>query len=561
MKSHSRCVAVLSGILFLVAGCISPASAATPPSTSDEARTAHYYESIRKDPNLLLPFLREMPKGGDVHNHLSGSIYAESLIQWASNAKDCLDPTTMTVVAGPCTPPPIPGSSAKACFDTRTMKVVAEPCTIPVSDALSNPALYASMIDAFSMRNWQLSGQSGHDHFFATFGKFGQATDGATAKMLAETATRAASQHEVYQELMLTPTGWDLEDLAKSLGWNDDFGVMQQRLIEKGLPQMLATASRQLQAAEAERDKLLGCGGAKPDPSCIPQRFLFQVSRGKPKEVVFAQILSGFLMAGAEPGLVPPNPHVVGLNLVMPEDWQVPIQDFPIHMRILAYLRNKYPNNRNKYPNDKEHPSVHIALHAGELVGGLVPPEELRHHVRDSVLIANAERIGHGVDVMNETQPFELLREMAQRNVMVEICLTSNDVILGVSGAQHPLSEYIRAGVPVALATDDEGVARSDMTHEYLRGARDQGLSYVQLKKMARTSLEHAFIGGASLWRNGNSFTVVKECAGGKLGAENPPATCQRFLGESEKAKLQWKLEADFNQFEAQKWPAAKAAP
>jgi hypothetical protein len=88
---------------------------------------------------------------------------------------------------------------------------------------------------------------------------------------------------------------------------------------------------------------------------------------------------------------------------------------------------------------------------------------------------------------------------MGKRNIMVEICLTSNDVILDVRGRQHPLREYIRAGVPVALATDDEGVARSDMTHEYLRGAEDQKLSYLQLKKMARTSLEHAFISGASL--------------------------------------------------------------
>jgi adenosine deaminase len=527
MKPSSRSAAVFGEVLVLIAGIIAPAVAATPSSASNEARTAGYFESIRKDPNLLLPFLREMPKGGDLHNHLSGAIYAESLIQWAADAKDCADPKTLTIVAGPCSAP-----------------------QVPASDALANPALYASMIDAFSMRNWQLSGQSGHDHFFDTFGKFGQATDGAVGKMLAETAARAASQHEVYQELMLTPTGKDLETLAKSLGWNDDFGVMQQKLLEKGLPQMLATASQQIRAAEAARDKLLDCGGAKPDPGCqIPQRFLFQVARGKPKEVVFAQILSGFLMAGAEPNLVPPDPHVVGLNLVMPEDWYVPIRDFSLHMRILDYLHKKYPH-------------VHIALHAGELVEGLVPPEDLQFHVRDSVAIGHAERVGHGVDVMNETRPFELLREMAGRNVMVEICLTSNDVILGVSGAQHPLREYISAGVPVALATDDEGVARSDMTHEYLRGAQDQGLSYLQLKKMARTSLEHAFISGASLWGDGSTFTVVKECAAGKPGAEEPPAICRKFLDGSEKAQLQWKLEADFNQFESQRWPAsAKAAP
>jgi hypothetical protein len=174
--------------------------------------------------------------------------------------------------------------------------------------------------------------------------------------------------------------------------------------------------------------------------------------------------------------------------------------------------------------------------------------------VRDSVEMGHAERIGHGVDVMNETRPFELLREMADRNVMVEICLTSNDVILGVRGPQHPLSEYLRAGVPVALATDDEGVSRSDITHEYLKGAQEQNLSYLQLKKMARTSLEHAFIGGASLWRDGKAFSVVKECESEKAGATQPSAICQKFLDGSEKARLQWKLETEFRQFEANTW-------
>jgi adenosine deaminase len=167
--------------------------------------------------------------------------------------------------------------------------------------------------------------------------------------------------------------------------------------------------------------------------------------------------------------------------------------------------------------------------------------------------VGHAERIGHGVDVMNETRPFELLQEMAKRNVMVEICLTSNDVILGVRGPQHPLDEYMRAGVPVALATDDEGVSRSDMTHEYLKGAEEQNLSYVQLKKMARTSLEHAFLGGASLWGDGKTFNVVKECARDKRSAQ-PSVACQRFLDGSEKARLQWKLEGEFRQFETNTW-------
>ena len=62
----------------------------------------------------------------------------------------------------------------------------------PASAALTNFVLYRQMIDAWSMRNWQLSGQSGHDHFFDAFGKFGPATYGQTGRMIADAASRAA---------------------------------------------------------------------------------------------------------------------------------------------------------------------------------------------------------------------------------------------------------------------------------------------------------------------------------------------------------------------------------
>ncbi|MGO9516423.1 MAG: adenosine deaminase family protein [Candidatus Korobacteraceae bacterium] len=521
MKLGSRPFARIANALAIIPLLIGLAAtaAAARPASDNEARTARYFLDIRKDPNRLLPFLREMPKGGDLHNHLTGGVYAESFIEWEADKGDCVDPKTLSFSTPPCTE-----------------------AVVPAADALSDQGLYNRIVDALSMRNWQLSGQSGHDHFFETFGKFSQATWGTTDKMLAQTASRAASQHEVYQELMLTPTGKELDVLAKSVGWDDDFTRLQEKLIANGLPQILITARKEMEAAESGRDKILNCGQAAADPGCqIQQRFIAQVSRGKSKEVVFAQALAGFLLAGADPAVVAPAPHIVGINLVMAEDWYVPMSDFSLHMRMLDYLHKKYPR-------------VHIALHAGELVEGLVPPKDLQFHVRESVEIGHAERIGHGVDVMNETRPSELLREMAGRNVMVEICLTSNDVILGVRGPQHPLREYIRAGVPVALATDDEGVARSDMTHEYLKGAADQDLSYVELKNMARTSLEHAFVAGASLWREGNTFTVVKECASLERGAEKLSASCQRFLDGSEKARLQWELEGQFRQFESQPW-------
>ncbi len=524
MNIRMRCFTV-SLLCALFLPVLPSAVAASPASSSAEAKTARYFESIRTNPNLLLAFLRDMPKGADLHNHLTGGIYAESFIQWAAEAGDCVDPTSFSLSPGPCQPP-----------------------LRPVADGFADPGLYGKMIDAFSMRNWQYSGQSGHDHFFDAFGKYFQATQGTADKMLAESAARAASQHEVYQELMYPPGSQQIDALAKSVEWNDDLGKLEQELITAGLPKVLAAASQELRDDEAGRDRILHCGTPQADPGCrIEQRFLFQVLRGRAKEFVFTEILAGFLLSGADPSLVPADPHMVGLNLVMPEDWYVPMKDFPLHMRMLAYLHERYPK-------------VHISLHAGELVEGLVPPEGLSFHIRDSVEIARAERVGHGVDLMSETNPEQLLREMAERNIMVEICLTSNAVILGVSGPQHPLSEYIRAGVPVALATDDEGVARSDMTHEYLRGAEDQKLSYLQLKKMARTGVEHAFLPGRSLWRDGKNFVIVKECASDVPGAKPLSLTCQKFVDASEKARLQWELEGQFREFEQRQWSAVPAA-
>src|SRR5262249_42213141 len=69
--------------------------------------------------------------------------------------------------------------------------------------------------------------------------------------------------------------------------------------------------------------------------------------------------------------------------------------------------------------------------------------------------------------------------------VLVEVALTSNDLILGVRGPRHPLRTYLRYGVPVALATDDPGVSRSTMTLEYRKAVEEQGLDYRTLKRLA----------------------------------------------------------------------------
>jgi hypothetical protein len=495
----------------LLSAVTTPAQQVAATRVSDETKTARYFESIRQSPPQQLAFLLQMPKGGDLHNHLSGSIYAETYIQWAADSGLCVSNQTMALSLPPCSP-----------------------AQTAASAALTNSLLYRQMVDAWSMRNWQLSGQSGHDHFFDTFGKFGAATNNQAGRMIADAASRAARGHVSYLELMITADGNVATQIGQQTGWDGNSDSTLQKLKANGIANAVAVGVKNLRDAETEKDKQLKCHTAEADPGCsVTIRYVYQALRAIPPGPAFAQYVTGFELASD------PNSKVVALNLVQPEDSLVSMQNFSIEMQMLKFLRPLYPH-------------AHLTLHAGELAAGMVPPAGLSFHIRDSVMMAGAERIGHGVDVMQETEPFELLKEMARRHVMVEICLTSNDVILGITGAQHPLATYLKNGVPVALATDDEGVSRSEMSREFLKAANDQKLTYAELKMMARNSLQYAFISGGSLWANAGGLSLVPQCARDVAAMKVTSTPCREYLASNDKAQLQWKLESDFKTFESQ---------
>ena len=400
-----------------------------------------------------------MPKGGDLHNHFTGSIYAESYMRWAVEDQLCVVVETLTLTSGPC--------------DAAAGKP-------PASAVMQNSALYNQAIDAWSMRNWPPN-INGHLHFFQTFLKFGAIPRSRDGDMLAEITSRAAAEHVSYLELMLGPDSGFASGLGREVGWPGgtpgpaEFGQLRQKLLMSRWGEVLERARQRLDAAEARRRDVLKCGSSSADAGClVTVRYISQVLRAGAPEEVFAQILAGFELSSTEP-------RIVGFNLVQPEDDPVAVRDFSLHMSMIDFLRPMYPRSQ-------------ITLHAGEITNGLVAPETLRFHIRDSVRRGHAMRIGHGVDVMQEDDPYGLLREMAAKKVLVEIALTSNDLILGVSGARHPLRTYLQYGVPVALVTDDYGVSRSSHTLEWLKAVQEQALDYLTIKRMVRNSIEYAFV-------------------------------------------------------------------
>jgi adenosine deaminase len=511
----------------------------TAAATPREQRATLAFNTAKQSPLELSAFLTRMPKGADLHMHLSGAVYAETFIKNAAADLLCVDPKAMSFFK-PKTPTP---PSQSVCGDGN----------VRAENAFKDQKLYDALVDSFSMRSFVPSaGISGHDQFFATFGRFGEVDKSHTGEWLDEVASRAAAQNEQYLEIMETPVFSDVAKISSRIDWpstpadpaqnrtgdatgtsRQDLSHLRDMLLTAGLRDEVAVDRKELDDALDARNKIENCGQPSARTACsVKIRFLYQVLRGFPPQRVFAQTLLAFELASQDP-------RVVGLNFVMPEDGYMSMFEYHRQMLMLDYLHSVYP-------------TVHISLHAGELAPGLVPPDGLRFHIREAVDLGHAERIGHGVDIMYENEPQSLLKEMAARHIMVEINLTSNDVILGVNAPWHPLPTYRDAGVPVALSTDDEGVSRIDLTHEYTLAAMEFNLSYLDLKNSARTSLEHSFLPGASLWQQPDGFTrTVPACAGQPLGAANPTPKCLSFLQSSEKAAEQWQLEHRYDHFES----------
>ncbi|HUB52120.1 MAG TPA: hypothetical protein VL986_08235 [Terracidiphilus sp.] len=516
------CIALLA-----TGGCEHKLAGPQGPKTKAEKRASILYEAnLRQGPEALRAFLIDFPKGADLHVHLSGAVYAETLVRDAAEDGLCVDTAAMSFAKPPCKGKLVAATIFTGNVDRQTQ------------------LLYDKLIDGLSVRSFKpTEGWSEHDQFFSVFDRMDGLKD-HTGEWVDEIASRAAAENQQYLELMHTPAFGHALQIAHQIGWNQRLAVadpqafaqFRQALLDRGLRDEVALGREQVRNAEAQRKQLEHCGTAQATPACgVEVRYLWQVLRDFAPEQVFAQTLLGFetVAASIDAG----DDTWVGINFVRPEDDMVAMRDYTLHMKMVAWLHSMYPK-------------VHISLHAGELTLGLVPPEGLRYHIRQAVEIAGAERIGHGVDVMYEDNARQLLKELADKHIMVEINLSSNEGILGVKGDQHPFPVYRSARVPVALSTDDEGVSRIDLTNEYVRAAIDYDLSYRDLKQLARTGIEHSFLPGASLWAKPDDYSaVVPDCRENIIAPTS--AACVDLLHKSQKAAAEMELEQRFKAFEA----------
>jgi len=467
-----------------------------------------------------------MPKGGDLHTHLTGAVYAESYLEWAAEQDLCaqLDPGRIV-----------------PCRADRAHRA------LPMDSVLASAERTDRMIDALSIRNLDAQPRTtGREQFFATFSRFRAVyadRPSRTGDAIAELVRRAAAQNVQHVEIILfdderTPTGRAVDSIAATVPYTEEWRLLRERLLDAGVRDAVKRGKSFLDRAAARADSLLGCNDDPPPEACrVTRRYRMHAVRILPKTAVFARLLYGFERAVEDS-------RVEAVDMVAPEDHRVALQNYDRHLRMLSFLRRAAGT-------DADGDSVHVGLHAGELTTGLVPPEHLHDHVWDALTIAGADRVGHAVDVGTERNTRALLDRMRRDEVAVEVCLTSNDVILNVDGREHPLPTFLDAGVPVVLATDDEGVSRIDLTHEYVRAAKTYDLDYRALKRLSRNSLHYAFLDGASLWRSRSYETYAPPCQTADPSTDGVPEPCRSFLDRNAKAAAEWRLERSFVQFEA----------
>jgi len=137
---------------------------------------------------------------------------------------------------------------------------------------------------------------------------------------------------------------------------------------------------------------------------------------------------------------------------------------------------------RDQYAYARDH-GLRLTCHAGESAG----PESIW-----GALNLGAERIGHGITAGQDP---ELIEELAQRQVPVEICLTSN-MRTGccVEIHNHPVRRYFDQGLMLTLNTDDPAMFSTSLTREYQLAQTEFGFTDEHLRELARNSFEASFL-------------------------------------------------------------------
>lgn len=426
-----------------------------------------YLEKIRNNEALLTAFFQQMPKGGDLHHHFSGSVYAEPLLERAIAEDFYVNIETLGV--------------------SKTKPSNGNWQTFSSLKNQGKLDFYQQQI----MQTWSIKDYNGSvpsdDQFFDSFMKFEPTIAGHFAEGMLELKKRAIAENVSYIETQLStiPCDMNVSDLSD---FNTKLRNSSAQKDEKAVLKLLDELYKSLQKKDAKKyaedfnNNFLAKlhKDLKIDDEKFTMRYQNFVLRFMEPVDLFKNLTIAFISSSE-------SKLTAGVNIVSPEHGENSMKDYWLHMVMFKYCHSKFPD-------------VKYTLHAGELTLGLVLPEELTWHINDAIYVAGANRIGHGVDIAYEANSYDLLRYMSKNNIPIEINLVSNEFILKVKENRHPFTLYKEFNVPIVISTDDAGILRSNMTEQYvLLAKRYPDVNYETIKKYVYNSINYSFIQDASV--------------------------------------------------------------
>lgn len=126
---------------------------------------------------------------------------------------------------------------------------------------------------------------------------------------------------------------------------------------------------------------------------------------------------------------------------------------------------------------------LHLTIHAGE--------DQPVENIWEAVYELNADRIGHGLTLINNA---DLLHRFRDKNIVIELCPSSNFQICDYEHRDYPLRRYLSEGLKVTLNTDNPGISRTSITNEYAMMAHYANLTKMEIIQLVRNSFQAVFL-------------------------------------------------------------------
>ena len=474
-KTMKKLILALSVTLFSASMISAQAKDTVSSAQINLQTTRQYYAQLlaAKEPQLaeLNMLMTMLPKGGDIHHHYSGAIYAETYLDWVEQQGFCIY------------------RESDLANKQEKFRIEIKPSPNPelnkfcikVDAVRKDNAFYRELLSVWSSKDYadhthlQLAPDQ---HFFNAFAYFSPIAKFSTNAGLNILKQQAKAENQQYLETLLKSA--PVTDHPEFSAKLDSLASSTSEASAEDLHAAFDKLTNFLAQDEAAQKKIsdyvkeLSNDVVGIDDTEFSLRVQSYVSRNSAPSKIFSGLFSAFSASQD-------NPLIVGVNIVGPENGLVALRDYTLHMQMFRFLKQRFPK-------------VHLSLHAGELALGMVSPEHLQQHIRSAIDIAGAERIGHGVDITQETNPDQLLADLKQRNVAIEINLTSNAFILGVQQQAHPITLYLRHQVPIVITSDDAGVSRNNLSNEYFLFTSRYKPSYDTLKKVVGDSIRYSFL-------------------------------------------------------------------